>query len=65
MASAIFEMDAIGKDGALEAISVHYFCSDACQQKAAPLMFGPIELGHDDPNIDGLMCEQCNRLLER
>ena len=60
----LFEMDPIGRNGAMEANGrIYYFCSDSCRA-AFPLNYD-VSSGTDDDWIDGTVCDQCGAKLAR
>lgn len=61
MALAIYELDAIGLDGALEANGrVHFYCSHACLETGrSDFNNQTIATGSDDNWVDGTVCESC------
>ena len=67
MTKAIYELDSIGKDDALEAVSVHWYCSTDCQNKGIKQFptQQPLSVSPDATNDfeDGAICESCNAPL--
>lgn len=59
MAFVVYEMEAIGVGGALEAVAVHPFCSEACQSKHT--IEGPVQLGENSSSFESLVCETCGK----
>lgn len=62
MALCTYEREPIGVDGALEAVSVFYYCSQECRE-AAPHEDSDID-GESELTMDGLQCERCGKLLD-
>ena len=64
MAKAIYELEPIGENEKLEAVAVHWYCSNKCQCKGIlsfpiqqPITVDPAET---DDFEDGAICEACN-----
>ena len=62
----LFEMEPIGDNGALEAVTSHPFCSESCRNAYADvysdveiLRAGTHEVTVDEP----LYCEYCNQII--
>ena len=64
MAKAIFELEPIGVDGALEATYSHVFCSDKCREAFKLTDGQQSKFGEDVDFIDGCVCETCGVPLE-
>lgn len=59
---AIFEVEPIGEDGALEANGrVYHFCSGQCRSTFD--LSVPAHLGESDDWIDGAVCDKCGEPL--
>ena len=63
---AIFELEPIGLDGALEANGVVYhFCSEECRAKFdGSGLSGVLQSGDSPDAIEGTVCDQCGIDLE-
>lgn len=64
---AVFGLEPIGVDGALEATSVFVFCCDKCRETATTNRRsdyeGPIALGSSPDWCDGAVCDECGKPL--
>ena len=64
MSFVIYELEPIGKDGALEAVAVNYYCSAKCQEKGAarfPISQAiAVSTEPDSERLPGTVCEVCN-----
>lgn len=64
MACTIYELEPIGKDGALEANgSVHWYCDESCRSAGRLDFKGDIAEGQSDDWADGTRCEWCTTPL--
>jgi hypothetical protein len=59
MAQAIYELDPIGVDGALEAVAIHWYCNEGCASRAK--IEGPTSTGENNDAEDGAVCETCGK----
>lgn len=67
MTTAIYEMEPIGVDGAMEAVAEHIFCSETCASEALA-KWGNDDIAYSaprptEPTMDGLLCENCCKPL--
>jgi hypothetical protein len=62
-ALAIYELDSIGVNGALEAVAVYHFCSEDCRQAFRRTLWEPTSLGVSSDFIDGTVCDKCGAAL--
>lgn len=60
---ALYEMEPIGQDGSLQAVSVVWFCSEACRDAFTPVPGVTVERGMDGEWIDGTVCDKCGKPL--
>ena len=64
MAFALYETEPIGLDGELEAVAVHFFCSDKCRAEQGEVPADQtVAYGEDNDFIDGTVCETCGKIL--
>ena len=63
MALALYDMEPIGVDGALEATGVIYFCSPECRLAFAKQCQSPPATGEDSEFLPGHRCEECGKEL--
>ena len=61
MAKVIYEMEAIGQGGNLEAVGVHWYCSEGCRVKAG--LSDLHEYGDNEDFIEHTQCEVCGKEL--
>lgn len=59
MTLAAYELDAIGFEGQLEAVTVHHFDSEECRKAWISKQVIPTSIGDNDDVIDGEVCEYC------
>ena len=62
MAQAIYELDSIGVDGALEAVAIHWYCNEGCASRAK--IEGPTSTGENNDAEDGAVCETCGKEID-
>jgi hypothetical protein len=58
----IYEMEPIGVNGALEAVAIHWYCSESCRDKDDTLL-GDTKIGMNGDYADGTVCERCVKPL--
>jgi len=58
----IYELAPIGVNGALEAVAVHWYCTESCRNKEKTLL-GDTKTGLDHNFPDGTICEICGKPL--
>lgn len=64
MAYAIYELEPIGKDGALEANgTIHWYCDKPCSLAGRLDYKGDLAEGVDNDCVDGMRCEWCTSPL--
>ncbi|CAN5951025.1 unnamed protein product [Sphagnum jensenii] len=57
MAQAIYELEPIGKDGALEAVAAHFYCTTECSCRDK--IDWPTSTSETFDYADGTVCETC------
>lgn len=62
---ALYIMEPIGVDGALEAVNVMHFCSDECRQVIAQNTEHTVNPGVSEDWIEGTVCDECGVPLTR
>lgn len=60
---AIYILEPIGVDGALEATDVLHFCSEECRQVIAENTAHTIKAGESEDWIEGTVCDECGVCL--
>lgn len=69
MAHVIYEMEPIGVNGSLEAVAVHWYCSEGCRSAGrtdfkVDMAHVIIAEGEDHDWTDGTRCEWCTSPLQ-
>jgi len=64
MAKALYVMQPIGADGALEAVDTLWFCSDECRGVIAQNTEHTFTEGENSEYIPGTVCDECGDALD-
>lgn len=59
MTLALFILEPIGVNGAMEAVHCLRFCSERCRSECAQKQTDTIALGTDEDWVDGTVCDVC------